>query len=669
MRKVINQLLKFLLEKNDYVTIQQISDEFTWSKRTARKYLDDLDEELKSLSLPQITRAPRKGLVLTAEDKKVIQNSYLNELSITYESNFLYSEERQLYILWGILCTSEVIKIDSLVDKLGFSRSSVNSDIRGLKQKLSESGLTLESNKEKGFFVIGDEFRIRILLLKLLREQTDGDFGHFNGNEKIQILSNEYNSHLSAVNLDDFIDDLETILPESYSLESQSTLRLYLLLIIFRSRFYKPTPSEKMAAEESELNEGSFYELSKLILIRLNEECKIVNNSFEIFMLTTLMLTLPSNEDLNFQSNNPIELDVMTYKIIDFVSKVQNYPFYEDQELHSIILSHLGPAIHRIEFDLQIKNPLLDMIVEKYHKLNQTVKSALEIIEKATNKSVTLDEASFFTLYFASSMEKLGSKVSSKINVVLVCNSGNAISRLLQYKLLNNFYVTVTNVTSEQKLYEILGKEKLIDLVISVVPLKNELMGEIDFIQISPLLLEKDMNKLEKVLPKKKEGLFNEEPIIECKEELHLLDLLTKDRFLVDQDLSSLKDLVIVSGNLLSETGCTDDHYTTEMLNVIYHFNSLGHINIAPGIILPHSGISGSVKKPGISFVRCKESFKYMGDTVDCAFAMCTTNRTVHSKAIRELGSLISNEKFQRDLRNISSYEEFDLIVKKNLEK
>lgn len=409
--------------------------------------------------------------------------------------------------------------------------------------------------------------------------------------------------------------------------------------------------------------------MSNQILQKVNNKFGIEIPREESYWLTLILITLPSNGFLDFDSSNPLELEVLTYKIIELVSLELKYPFYEDKELHNIILSHLAPAIYRLEYNCQISNPLLETILEKYEKLQQSVKSALQSVEEYVGFKFSEDEVSFFTLYFASSMEKIGTRLTKKKRIIIVCNSGNAVSRLLQYKMLNYFSVEIIATTSETTLYSKLKNGLKVDLIVSVVPLSTEKLYKMAWVVITPFLTDQDMKKLSTYLPKIKTGISipHEETKIKEESPLHLLDLLTSERFLVDTTAKDLNDLIEKSGNLLTITGCTTKEYTKEMVEVIQDYGTLGHLQIAPGIILPHAKISKKVKHPGISFVRINKAIDYQSNKIRFALAMCTIDKKIHNLAIRELGILLNNGHFVQGINKVNTYQDFSNLVREIL--
>lgn len=236
MKKSILELLSFLIIQKDFVSSTDISLNFSWSKRQTRNNLDDLDVFLNSQSICALERFPRKGVRIPQQERQLIKTVISEYQTKNFEPDFLTSVERQLFIIWGIICSSEIIKIDTLTKKIFVSRSTINIDLKSLKEKLAERKISIAFTKNKGFFLTGDEFKIRMFLITFIKKTTDGELNVYNAYDKIVFLNNQFESDFKIQDSSKFFNFLEGLLPANYSSESRRVISLYLTILILRKK-------------------------------------------------------------------------------------------------------------------------------------------------------------------------------------------------------------------------------------------------------------------------------------------------------------------------------------------------------------------------------------------------------------------------------------------------
>ena len=282
----------------------------------------------------------------------------------------------------------------------------------------------------------------------------------------------------------------------------------------------------------------------------------------------------------------------------------------------------------------RITNPLLGNIVEKYERLHAAVVSASAELGSYLGSPVSEDECSFFTLYFASSIEKLANARRGRGRVIVVCNAGNAVSRLLQYRLINAFNVDIAAAVAGSELARALASAAPVDLVLTAVEVDPSVCAGVPCLRVSPLLSDGDYQRLSRYLGKRvfAGALGREEPV------RGLLDLLLRE-------------------------GLCDDEYPRQMVAAAHCFGPLTTILIAPGLIMPHAGISDHVLGTGFSFVRLRTPVTVNGKDVTCDLSLCTRDKTINQNAIQQVGMLLSGTEFLKKVNTVDTYGEFAELV------
>lgn len=120
-----------------------------------------------------------------------------------------------------------------------------------------------------------------------------------------------------------------------------------------------------------------------------------------------------------------------------------------------------------------------------------------------------------------------------------------------------------------------------------------------------------------------------------------------------------MDELILLGGGLLHKAGLCDEEYPRQMVSAAHCFGPLTTILIAPGIIMPHAGISDHVRGTGFSFVRIRRPIYVNGKEVFCALSLCTRDKLVNQRAIQQVGMLLSRSDFIDRVRAVGTYEEF----------
>lgn len=169
----------------------------------------------------------------------------------------------------------------------------------------------------------------------------------------------------------------------------------------------------------------------------------------------------------------------------------------DDTIMEGLVL-HIRPMLNRLNYDIQIRNPLLSQIIEQYDESLNICKAAVLLLTHEYNlKPISIDEIGYLTMYFLAALER----TTFKRKVIVVCQSGYGTSQLLMTKLTKAFpQWEIVDVLSVNKLKE--RNLKDIDFIISTVHLD---ISEKPFVLVSAFLNDKD---IENILNVSKEDTF-----------------------------------------------------------------------------------------------------------------------------------------------------------------
>ena len=112
-----------------------------------------------------------------------------------------------------------------------------------------------------------------------------------------------------------------------------------------------------------------------------------------------------------------------------------------------ILCQNLVPLSVRIKYDMNLKNPLLRDVKEKFCLSYTMASNGVTVINEHFHVLLSEDEIAYFAFAFALALERKKSEIQKK-NILLVCSSGRGSAKLLQYKYQSYFKDYINNITA-----------------------------------------------------------------------------------------------------------------------------------------------------------------------------------------------------------------------------
>ncbi|MSS59435.1 PRD domain-containing protein [Erysipelotrichaceae bacterium Oil+RF-744-GAM-WT-6] len=660
MKKSAYLIISELLNRGeDYTSISSISEKLNLSKSTIRSSIEDADFFLTSAGFDSIEKVTGKGIRLNHAEFDDIHGYIIrnNEIQFFDTTNI---EERKAIELYSLMYSQKNIVLNELAEKMSVSERTVNNDFNQLRIFLSSYGFNLDYDKRKGYCLTANRFAARNLLNQMLLSI----FGPFEKTLLYAFLvkAGSYGNVGIGISRDQFETlriGLEQILGFISSNDFLANVLLFLTESYFDACREDSFPSMMQDIERKNIKETAAFRLAQLSILQAQGIFKTEFSRDDVYYLTELLSYYPLTWKNSLSVNYPFETEMMTNTIISYVSTKLSYDFYSDEDFVKSLKNHLLGLQSRIQYHKQMLNPLLPSIKEQYSALFDYVRQAFERIERNLGIHVIEDEVAFITLYFASSIDKLRLKDRTIKNIAIVCNSGNAVSRFLQYRISSVFDVNVVDILSKNEL-----KRRLpginVEMVVSVVDIKDIIPTGIPYCLISGAFDQNDYLKLSAFFRKFNVSSSSENREPEGK---RLLEFLSEEKVQFLDSARNFDELIKLGGKPLVDGGDCLPDYIHDMLICAHSFSNV-YMVIAPGVALLHAGISKNVIRPGIALTLLSHPVYVQGKSIFCAFALCATDKVSHAKALKELGELLNEAEFIRRLAEIRSYSDLiDLII------
>lgn len=497
------------------ITISSIADKLSLSSRTVLREMPKIEKWLEENEFKFIKK-PGVGLVIDEdlENQKLI----LELLEIERIEKEYSKEERKRIIISELLISKDPIKSFYFTSLLKTSEGTLSNDLDSIEDWLKSFNIKLVRKPGLGVYVEGKENDYRKALTNILYETLEEK--ELINLLKGSLITNRENGivEFSIENrLLNFIDkSIIKAIEEIVSvLEKENDIRLvdsaYIGLVVHLSLAIQRIKNKENIKIDpdvlEELAKLPEFEIGKMLVRNIESKFNIEIPVDEIGYITMHL----KGAKLRLNSVSKLEEDIANLdikrigkNIVEVVEKELNIFLKDDERLLKDLTNHLVPAISRLKMKLNIRNPLLNNIKEKYPMEYNATKKACEILKLNTKVDEIPDsEIAYITMHIAAAIYKKG--LEEKIKVVISCPTGIGTSSLLAALLEREFNnVEVIGTISAINIDEDKLKKDEVDIIVSTVPL------DINFknICVDPILSLHDKGLLQdsfrKILKNKK---------------------------------------------------------------------------------------------------------------------------------------------------------------------
>ncbi|GAA5416491.1 putative licABCH operon regulator [Paraliobacillus ryukyuensis] len=512
-------ILKELMATSAPLTSNKLADRIQVTSRTIRNDIKALNEVLfKSGGFIKSTRG--KGYQLEVSDnsrfKDFLQN--MSEKSLSNDTP-ASPEERVIFILRKLLLANGYIKLDDIADELYISKSTLNHyDLIEIKQILKRFKLTLESKPHYGIKVIGDEMQVRFCISEYVFNRT-----------KVPIETH----HSDDILPKEEIDKIYTIILQEVKANKieMSDVALNNLSIHFAIACKRITSEKYVLLAQEEVEEIYHlmeYQVAKQIVAKIEAALHVSFPESEIAYIAIHLLGTKKIAKINIP---PQEFDAFVdhdvreaiKEIIFKVDERLKLQLVEDHELFIALGLHLQPAVNRLRYGMNLRNPMLDEIKAKYPLAFEAAVLASKVLQERLAITIDEDEIGYIALHIGLAIFRKKMEQGVK-RCIIVCATGSGSAMLLKYRLQSKYpnQLQVVDTIDYYRFNEVSLAQ--IDFIITTIPIETKL--PIPVLYVNTILGSEDLQHIGHYLQsinKNKRGFLKEDLIF-----LHK-DLQTKE--------------------------------------------------------------------------------------------------------------------------------------------
>lgn len=480
------QLLNAISAFGDF-TAAKLAEKLGISERNVRERLKRLESELH-LHGGQIVSKPGKGHSFQITQQNQF-SAWLSSMNKDEHSIPTTTHGRVSYILEALLYAEGFLKLDDLCDKLYISRTTMTGDMKQVKKILQQYHLTLLQRAGSGVRIHGNEFNIRncMVYCELEKENTL---------EQARWISDDRRKIVDSLSL--------AFKQNNLTLAKQTFLWLLTYISIATKRLHDNHYVQFTEERRQELDENTgknIAEAARTIGRDMLAWAGSEDNPDEIAGLIVLIrdkgvFCITPSDDIGIVESQPLEKTAKA--MLDAIYEIHGLDYRDDQELLLSLTQHMVSFDVRMRYNLTLANPILDQIKEEYSMAFHIAISACTVLQRIYGNPVPESEIGYFALIFALSNQRRERK--PRKNVLVVCTSGHATSRLFMHRYQAAFQAYVNEIYTcsafQLSSFDIVGLK--IDYVFTTVPLDIAL--PVPVFQVSLLLSDQEIEKYRRVL-------------------------------------------------------------------------------------------------------------------------------------------------------------------------
>lgn len=505
------QALGILSDREDFITVNQLADQLKISKRTLFRELKDIDLFIEPFGVQLISKTGL-GIKLEASSDNLAQfKRQLIEVGLQ-QSDFS-REDRQTVLLAELLKNQQLDKFIVYANQFGVSEATISHDINALEPQLAKYQLSLVRKPGMNLSLEGDEESKR----KAIR---DFIYNHFE-ESKFSVLLNTQSpfdiesyfenqgpdSILQILNKDVLWEVIHVLKENDFfwvnRLAQNAYVGLILHLTIAIERMFNHEGIDMDQALLEKLKEDPMFQRAKDLSEYFEDEFNIDFPDEEVAYISMHLKgarLLHVGDEISDIEDPELTLPVMQHFIMRLIYEYEKHTdikLQDDDLLINGLLTHLRPALTRVKYKMEIRNPLLNQIKQQYPEVFEISKLSVENLKHPQFDQLNDDEIAFIAMHFGAALERQKQNEKRRsLNVAVVCASGIGISSLLASRLKSHFKDSI-KVEARSQLDQKALHSQQYDFIVSTM---DNLQSDVPLIHVNPLLSNDDIDKIQTLI-------------------------------------------------------------------------------------------------------------------------------------------------------------------------
>ncbi|MFS0750548.1 BglG family transcription antiterminator [Oceanobacillus sp. 1P07AA] len=639
-------MLKELIQAKAPLTSTFIANINKVTSRTTRDDIKKLNQQL--LSHGAIIHSIKgKGYQLAIQNEDLFRQFLTLELNeeSNHEKQIPHTpEQRVKYTIRRLLSTMDYIKLDTLADEMYISKSTIQNDMKLVREQLSQFQLDIHVKPSYGIKIIGEEMKIRFCMAEYLVERQDDVQANVNASYEFVTLPKQQMKTIKDI----IIHQLES---HRMTLSDIAIHNLFIHIAIAVLRIKDGYPiNTNLLKDMQDMKNTKAYHVAEAIVKDTEKQLQL---SFPNTETSYVALHLFGTKMVatNNMKNNDIEsiLDPAIYKLVihslDKIEEEMHLNIRYDTELMISLGLHLKPAMNRYKYGMNIRNPMLAHIKKNYQLAFQAAVYAGIIIEQETGIAIDENEIGYLALHVGAAMERNKLKQGPK-RCLVVCASGMGTAQLIYYKLKSKFEgkMEVVGTTEYYRLRDYPLDN--IDLIITSIPIQENL--GVPIIEVNAIIEEEDLQHIQSFISGRQNNLLSKY--------LHSANLYLNLSLKSKEDVLKYMVEQLTSKNLIKNT----------FLESVYDREKIAPTAFGNLVAIPHP-LTPQSNQTFISIATLKEPIVWADKTVQfvCLLSVKRNSEEDLQSLYETLGKIIDHPSIVQKLVQAKDSNTFMEIVEK----
>ena len=390
--------------------------------------------------------------------------------------------ERVAFILNDLLSRTDYITLDDLAETLFVSRASISHDLKDVEARIGRYNLTLERRPYHGMRIMGSEMDRRMCMADAAVASEGNTLPN-----AVQALLPHAGDNASAATRQMLINTVASCVQEvtasvGFAINAVAyqglLVHIVISLIRVKSGCYVPIASESL----ERVRETRAFAVAQRVVSCIEQKLNLSLPEEEVAYIAIHLAgkeTIYASEadEKDFDSTGVIisdEVWAIVSEMLERVWRAFRFDFRNDLELRMNLAQHIVPLTVRLQYHMNLKNPLLSDIKTRYPLAYSMAIGASAVISECYELGLSEDETGYIALSFALALERQKTAPPKK-NIMVVCASGAGSARLLEHRCRQEFDDCVGNIV----MCDVLRIEDVnfddIDYVFTTVPLPKAL--------------------------------------------------------------------------------------------------------------------------------------------------------------------------------------------------
>lgn len=643
------ELLTIMTQEKE-VSLNELLDRLEISKRVFYYALSKINQYLSVHGYHPIEK--NKDFFRLTDEATI---SFIKDF-ITHDliNDYIYSQdERQAITILLIIQKNSIIKIQDLMDYFSISKNSVMSDLKAIRNDLSDFYASLEASPLTGYKIHGPLLRIREIIVYTLNAL----------NKKPYIL------HGLGLN-DDLIQTYNnqlTSLEHHLKMPLTHAMKTHLSIVLAYLIKFDIDPIIDDDALDALFNQPMYQEAKNLLSEALKKEA-----SFIFLHFMDIKKPIEYAVDMDY-------VESLTRDYIETFKQLTSINFKEEEALFNGLKMHLKQSLLRYKYAILIENSLKTQFIRQYFALYTMTKRVIAYLSDSIAYKINEDDIVFIAMHFGGHLRRENKVIQFK-KVILICEASKSESERLKQQILSAIdFIEITHV----------GNKSLIDQVsdysaiITTVSLFDYALN-VPIYMITQAFTEVDKTYLYHAFLVKEEPVSAQKiidtikPFIQDKDietvtslihklyhhtlPLKLSTLLTSDMIQVVSQFKTLKQAIeVASLPLLKNNMITLDYMHQATQNVL---DNPTHMHVLDDVFIVHARPSEGAMHDGVSYLKVGNPLSEKGLLCAHIFVIAGKDSDRHLELLSLMGQFL--ETYYMVLKKASSKKEIVAIIQES---